>query len=760
VTVIQQVEAAVRATRSFTATSFSWFGKSPPPLPRRIRRALSPEDARHYLLASLQQQLYANFYTRGFASPIRWTPEETIDKSTTLLARELSAANCSSGYWSSGWTMESMARPRIVRSGSLRLLVPDDLFSPVDAGVPVVRGSRVRVRMPKELPNASPGFYVATSNREFGSSDEVDIVRLYWNVSPAGAVALTRLLTRHLNDQDLSFRLKALADPAEYHRCDSLVLYLRTEDLDSAWSVIERLYDVAAAELGSVSPVFTKRLAPGLGLAEDPPGRDSFGLHRCGVLARGLLRAHDEGRDSHADRCRVVFETFEEAAITLEAPYLNPGSSDRYAVLRAHRRTGHERSWAVESERACDVDVLDGARLVAEHLCRSAVWHGDRCTWMSRSWHHSPQRVMTTLGADLYDGLSGLAYFLALAFSATGDEELERTARGALAQARHRMQDIPSDERLSLYSGWVGIALVELAISRLLGDERLASQSADLVGAILALPLDEAPLDLMLGIAGTIVGLLRMWHWTADGRLAEVAVSLGDQLLAAAHERPEGCSWPTINGIKDYHLTGLSHGAAGIGLALLELYDVSHLDQHRLAAERAFHYEQHWFDPERGNWPDLREARIRHHSRADSLAFSSYWCHGAPGIGLSRLRAWEVLGSEQWKAQALVALETTRRAVRRQIAARPLPIGLCHGLVGNADILLTAHRTFGDSGEDEALARTVGATALRQLRRDLELDRGMDKRCEPGLMTGIAGVGLFFLRLRQAAVPSVLYAWR
>jgi lantibiotic modifying enzyme len=63
------------------------------------------------------------------------------------------------------------------------------------------------------------------------------------------------------------------------------------------------------------------------------------------------------------------------------------------------------------------------------------------------------------------------------------------------------------------------------------------------------------------------------------------------------------------------------------------------------------------------------------------------WCHGAPGIALSRLRAYEILKDNAYEAEALVAVETTRHAVESRRLSANANYSLCHGLAGNAEVL-------------------------------------------------------------------------
>lgn len=86
-------------------------------------------------------------------------------------------------------------------------------------------------------------------------------------------------------------------------------------------------------------------------------------------------------------------------------------------------------------------------------------------------------------------------------------------------------------------------------------------------------------------------------------------------------------------------LCGLSHGASGLGWALLELGAVTGDDRFSNAACEALRYERSWFDDRAGIWPDLREM-----APGEQLAGAPFWCHGAGGIGLVRLRAYQLAG--------------------------------------------------------------------------------------------------------------------
>jgi uncharacterized protein with GYD domain len=57
---------------------------------------------------------------------------------------------------------------------------------------------------------------------------------------------------------------------------------------------------------------------------------ESFGTSRCRLLAEAIWTAFTQGVHEERARLEIVARHFEKSGISLEAPYLNPGSQDRY----------------------------------------------------------------------------------------------------------------------------------------------------------------------------------------------------------------------------------------------------------------------------------------------------------------------------------------------------------------------------------------------------------------------------------------------
>jgi hypothetical protein len=84
------------------------------------------------------------------------------------------------------------------------------------------------------------------------------------------------------------------------------------------------------AEFNKVVPAFTKRLADGVSIAEDPSTGESFGMSRCGIIADGLIQSWQLRQSSTDDKLACIQTAFDRSRVSFEAPYLNPGSEDIY----------------------------------------------------------------------------------------------------------------------------------------------------------------------------------------------------------------------------------------------------------------------------------------------------------------------------------------------------------------------------------------------------------------------------------------------
>ncbi|HEX7318367.1 MAG TPA: lanthionine synthetase LanC family protein [Pyrinomonadaceae bacterium] len=407
---------------------------------------------------------------------------------------------------------------------------------------------------------------------------------------------------------------------------------------------------------------------------------------------------------------------------------------------------------------------LEAADFIAARLCRDAVWAGARCNWLGDSMEFVGGQwtvAHRAFGPDLYSGTSGVALFLAEAFKKTGEPLFRDTAVGGARQALSRLEELTAHARVGFYTGHTGVGYALTRIGELIDEQEFVDRGLQLVEALAEVEPDERATDVLAGSAGAIPALLHLQKKYGRGPLLELARRHGEFLVGAARKTQGGWSWNTLNIAAEQRrqdLNGFSHGAAGIAWALLELWKATGEGKFRVAAEQGFAYERQWFDPRQENWPDFRGLYDAWAGTPGQPSFMTAWCHGAPGIGLARVRAYALTQQEIYRREAEAALRCTSRTLAAPAAQGQSNYSLCHGSSGNAELLVYAARAFGEDSW-RLLAEQVGHIGVEQYRKTLSpWPCGVLQGGEtPGLLLGLAGIGHFYLRLHDpAGVPSVL----
>jgi hypothetical protein len=714
---------AIHALQLVLPRKLLWFGVP----------ALVEEDAsRSLLIDALSGLLYRQFYCMGRAVglPAEAGPAADPGRVTAFVAT-LAAANHASGLEECDWLMQSSDRDSL-------LVRRDGIAMRVAAGEWKLGAAPryVCVEFPSGSSTLSPGFYFVKGGKP---SNGQKTVRVYWNVGPTQAAEWLEEITSEMRDRSISYSCKVLADPAAYNRCDSAVLYLGREDYLLAVPVLQKLHQKVREGLRPETPVFTCPIAPGLAVAEQPDTNLSFGQHRCQLLAEGLVSAEAAGRRSSAQRLAHIAEHFRAQGIALEKPYLGAGSSQEYAFPLGNGSVPAS-SLPERRHSAPRADQLGIAARIGEQLVRTALWDGKACIWLGNV--DGRQDAFGALGADLYSGTSGIAWFLAELYRVTGEDSFREAALGAIHQSLEAADNIEPTNRSGLYVGWTGIAFSAIHCSRIFEAPSLRLRARNLLRTFCKQELNgRLVVDVISGEAGTILGLASFEEEAPPGLLSR----LGQELVRTATRMDDGWSWRTINRGRELNLTGFSHGASGIAAALVVLYGKTHDPGFREAALGALRWEHARFDCQAQNWPDFRGRTNRRQARQ----FARAWCHGAPGTALALAAASNVLDRVEFLQEDLAAALDTTGASISPAALEDANFCLCHGVAGNADVLAL-------TGACSAPLVLEAAAFGAQQYGNGTWPCGAGVETMPGLMVGLAGIGHFYLRLHNPQIQSPL----
>jgi hypothetical protein len=154
------------------------------------------------------------------------------------------------------------------------------------------------------------------------------LARLYWNVGARNVALLLWRLTSGLLDRDCDWLLKCALTPCAYARADAIVLYLPAERLDE----LRGWVDASAAALSTVlrpgTPPLTLKIGRGLAACHDPGTGESFGQHRCRLIAEAVTSRNHAPHPTRdvASLLAAVCARLEQAGIAPARPYRRRGA--------------------------------------------------------------------------------------------------------------------------------------------------------------------------------------------------------------------------------------------------------------------------------------------------------------------------------------------------------------------------------------------------------------------------------------------------
>jgi HopA1 effector protein family len=247
----------------------------------------------------------------------------------------LHTQNFGNGYFDPGWQVLRQEQDGLfaVQKNGLTLHVSRERhLQPSDQ--PVGIGDKVAVHLPNN--QIEQGCYIALSNVGPVEPDYNQIVNFYFNLRPKDVGLLMGSLTAALNALNIPFMFKVPYDPEDCDRPDAGVLCIYKMHCATVYPTLQTLYESLQPSFRPEVPLFTKRLAPGLALAEQPTDvitpHETFGLHRFQAIAQGLIVGWRQDL-SPRETLQSVLQSFTEHHIDPRHPYLNAGSEDCYTLL-------------------------------------------------------------------------------------------------------------------------------------------------------------------------------------------------------------------------------------------------------------------------------------------------------------------------------------------------------------------------------------------------------------------------------------------
>ncbi|WP_430411627.1 T3SS effector HopA1 family protein [Kordia sp.] len=264
------------------------------------------QQQRINLVNALTNTIYAKFYCgiKNGDHSSKIPPKGEREAFMEELSKENASTNGFDYHWNIYNVDASTGNAYVQKNGELRWLQPNgyQFVNPQQKQAAI--NTKVNIIRQKENRNIQPVFYHVFSNEIF--PQEVELGRIYWNVTPEGATTLINLLTTTLNDYKIPFQFKCLNHPELYVRSDSAVLYLSKKHVQIVAMILNAVIPNLEPYLVDEIPMFTKQLFKGVGYAEDPGKGQSFGMSRSSTIAEAIVDAFQKEKNKKETLNNVI----------------------------------------------------------------------------------------------------------------------------------------------------------------------------------------------------------------------------------------------------------------------------------------------------------------------------------------------------------------------------------------------------------------------------------------------------------------------
>jgi type 2 lantibiotic biosynthesis protein LanM len=376
-------------------------------------------------------------------------------------------------------------------------------------------------------------------------------------------------------------------------------------------------------------------------------------------------------------------------------------------------------------------------------------------SWIGLDWiTDSEVGILAPLGPDLYGGISGIAVFLAAyhrQFNTDRSQQMLQKILNGLRQYTHHSGTARWSRTLGIggANGIGSILYAQTVIASILNDQSILEDAIQTSNILTKELIDtDKNLDVISGSAGAILCLLALYRNTKSQAVLEKAILCGEHLLNTPRVGKAGFrSWVGM-GMSDIPLNGMAHGAAGFQYALTSLAIASTRQDFADAAKECLAYEESNYDASLFNWPDLSMGNGSEKPMKNILC---QWCHGALGIGMSRIGQVK-RGQELYLTEAAI-----KNACTGAIKNWPNAFdNLCCGTLGNIELLNEASRLLNDPKLQElSLSRLDAVMLTREKNRGYAFSPKGDE-FNLGFFRGLSGVGYTLLRTLNPNLPNIL----
>lgn len=388
--------------------------------------------------------------------------------------------------------------------------------------------------------------------------------------------------------------------------------------------------------------------------------------------------------------------------------------------------------------------LIESAKEIGDMLINRSIIHEKTGTisWLDLQ-NTYPTWTIKAQDVSLYNGLAGNAIFFSSLYLATNDIKYHDILQKILNTIKIDSDRI-NNKYISAFNGVISLAYLYAFLYNQTKDKSMLKQSLDIISQYKDMILDNTSYDIIDGLAGVLIVILNIYELSKDKELEELSIGIGQDIIKNIQIEKDAAYWKK-GGDNELMIAGFSHGLSGVTYALSRLYKLAGYKEDISIIDNLIHIENNYYNDDIENWIDLRR---EDNSSLDETPI--HWCHGAAGIGLSRLKCKDIINTSN-------DIEKALKIVRKKGLYCDSDC-LCHGNLGNMELLLEGYKENGNANlYNEAINRTKEIIRKSKCRKEGYKNGVGQEFDSPGLMLGLSGIGYGMLRLlKPTKYPSIL----
>lgn len=271
---------------------------------------------------------------------------------------------------------------------------------------------------------------------------------------------------------------------------------------------------------------------------------------------------------------------------------------------------------------------------IARRIIETRIEMDGRMTWasyvsnvVSHTYGYKP------IGLDIANGNMGIAIFFAALYKDTGDSSYLAVIKKTVKPIMDILsKDWAKKEFILRFGtgGTTGVGSIIYGFSKLFEytDDRSYLNNATMFFNSLSNKNIKSSLrqDVVSGNAGLMLSLIKLFEFKKDSSVRSMLNDCYKELIESGYEKGNFTAWSYQMNKK---LVGFSHGSSGILYAIARYCQLFREEKCIEVLSDILKFETKQFNKDYCNWPD---------SRFSEVSFDAVsWCHGAIGIGMSRL---------------------------------------------------------------------------------------------------------------------------